>query len=70
MSDRLQQPAFASYGQRETLCKRLRRWADARDKRLAAGGNAGVTGTELLREAAARIEELEAAISEYDGLLP
>ena len=37
----------------------LRRWADARDRRLAAGGNAGKTGTQLLRDAAAWIEELE-----------
>ena len=65
---------IAAYGHRETLCKRLRRWADARDKRLAAGGHAGITGTELLREAADRIEELEMNVEldseEFEGGYP
>ena len=39
------------------LTYKLRRWADARDKRLFKGGP---RGTQLLRDAAYRIEELEA----------
>ena len=45
------------------IVPRLRRWANARDKRLAAGGHAGVTGTALLREAADEIERLRAKLT-------
>lgn len=41
-----------------SLPGRLIRWADARDRRLAQGGHAGATGTQLLREAAAEIDRL------------
>lgn len=54
MNARAERPAAQS-----DLPARLRRWADARDKRLAAGGHAGVTGTQLLRDAADQIEALE-----------
>ena len=48
------------------LPDRLRRWATARDRRLAQGGHAGVTGTELLREAAEEIERLRRDLAMCD----
>lgn len=52
-----------------SLPERLVRWADARDRRLAQGGHAGATGTQLLRDAAAEIGRLQAKLNqpgEYD----
>lgn len=57
-------PPAASMQER-WLTYRLRRWADAREKRNPFGH--GKTGTALLREAAERIEELEALIPANRG---
>ena len=51
--------------QERWLTYRLRRWANARERRNPCGY--GKTGTALLREAADRIEELERMIPANRG---
>jgi hypothetical protein len=47
----------------QDLPARLRRWAKAREKRLAQGGHAGVTGTDILVEAADEIDRLREQVN-------
>lgn len=47
-----------------TLAAQLVRWAAARDRRNPTGH--GKTGTELLRDAASRVTELEGALRDAD----
>lgn len=51
-----------------TVTQRLRRWADARETRNTPGGH-GKTGTQLLRQAADRIEYLEGKVEELENEL-
>lgn len=51
-----------------TVTQRLRRWADAREQRNTPGGH-GRAGTELLRQAADRVEYLEGKVEELEDEL-